>query len=1036
MPPDEPSPTPYERTVADRERTSSDSTRAVSHPAPIFGSIGLPDRYEVVRTLGAGTTGRVLAAKDHTFDRDVAVKMLLGADGLATARFIREARITAALEHPNIVPVYDLEFTATGGVFFTMRKVDGVSLGEALRQCVSGTVPSAVATLNDRINIILKTCDALSKAHACAVVHQDIKPDNIMLGAHGEVLLVDWGEARVMDESQASATHRVIGTPAFMSPEQARGERADERSDIYCLGATLFHALFLRHPMMDESPDRFWKRKRAGEIDRPTLRESTIVPKRLVAILLKAMEPSPEDRYASVKAFANDLRAYQAGQSVAAYRESWWERGRRQLIRHGRHVVTTALLAVVIAGAGWTLWGERLKEIASWGAPTLVEHFGTDWTTRWDEMQPGMFQAHEGRLTSQGPTEFMATIWKQPLRGAVAVEATVTLEPGSVAGDVGFLYVCGDAPPVWADLQQEAGRKAYEVMVSGYFNTTATMTTMPSRNILQARPFSLETGRPHHVRVEIDGAHLALVVDGERVLEHDEPFPIGPGWLGLRTRYGGKSFSNFRIYRKGTAEKVSVLAIGDSNIQDGQPALAARGYRRVAESHPGTNLGDEARWREGLALEMAGDATGADAAWDRIADPAIRPRVDVRRLERALLADREEAWVAFPDLYARHPDQRERLRVAWSAWVSRYATDPPAATPNRLRAAALKDRLFPDDVATDANAARLLFRSRRYADIVTHYPNEKRWNAYALIRLGRFEEGRQVIPDLYTADVDVRWSRGEYRQVVEGSRYTIQSKVQALIRLDRLDDAAALCGERPLPALLLAQGKAQAALDHPEATRYETNAALWILDRTAEALEGTPGRGRVGCAAFGPLVGDDPATVIRNRAAEAEPSALLLAARVRGDRAAEAEARRRLKDNPIDRGYDLYWFEELVLPAVLDRLDGDPQPLERLAAQARETYQGLWAGQLEACTGLLTGAITEDVFLAQPSRRDAQAWLPLMRALRAEFAGDPATALAHYRAWGARPRWERLMSFVCTPNPEAERFVLWRQAVLGGGARP
>ena len=1026
----------FERTVADRERTSSDSTHPVSHAVPIFGQAGLPDRYEVLRTLGAGATGRVLAVRDNTFDREVAVKMLLGSDGMATARFIREARITANLEHPNILPVYDLEFTATGGVFFTMRKVNGTSLGEALRLAAAGTPPPQVASVNDRINIILKACDALSKAHSCAVVHQDVKPDNIMLGSHGEVLLVDWGEARVMDESQTSSAHRMVGTPAFMSPEQARGQRADERSDIYCLGATLFHALVFRHPILEDNPERFWNRKRAGDIDPLTLRESVLVPKRLQAILLKAMAASPEHRYGSVDAFAKDLRAYQAGQAVAAYRESFPERLHRYLIRHARQVTMVATLVAVTGTAGWVVWGERLKEIASWGAPVVIEHLGPRWEERWVPMLPGMFGVKNGRLTAQGATEFMAAMWKEPIHTAVAVECTVTMEPGAVAGDVGILYVCGDTPPAWADLQQESGRRAFEVMVSGYYNTTATMTIMPARQILASRPFSLVPGRPYQVRIEIDGTRLTLDVDGHRLLDHTEPFPLGPGYLGLRTRFGGKSFGDLRVYRKGTAEKVSVLAIGDSNIQDGQPALAAKDYRRVAESHPGTPLGDEARWREGLAREMAGDDTGADAAWSRINDPTIQPRVEVHRLKRRLLKDEEGAWSVFPDLYARHPELRHDLRVAWSAWVSAYAVDPPPPTPHRLRAVQLKDTLFPDDVASDANAARLRFRMRAYEDVVRLYPEEKRWQAYALIHLGRFAEAEAQIPELYTADLDARWSLGQYQRVIDGSRYTILNKVHALLRLERIDEAKALCGDRPTPDLLLVTGQAEAARVHPEATRTNVNAALWLLDRTQEAMISSVGKGRIGSAPFGPLLSDEPAAVILNRATEAQPSALVLAARIRGDRLGEAEARKRLAANPIDKGYDQYWFEELVLPVILDRLDGQEAPLKALSARLQGDLQGLWAGQADAFIGYLTGTLNEAGFLAQPTRRDARIWLPLVRALRAEFADDIPTALREYRAWAARPRWERLLTFQFSPNPEAERLVAWRLEVLGGGKAP
>ena len=142
------------------------------------------------------------------------------------------------------------------------------------------------------MNVILRVCDAVACAHGRGILHRDIKPDNIMLGAFGEVMLVDWGSALMSDEREA-AVGRVMGTPNYMSPEQARGELVDQRSDIYCLGASLFHLLTRRVPVSATSAEEFWDKKRHGTIDVPRSGQGEWCPARLLDIALKAMAPGP-----------------------------------------------------------------------------------------------------------------------------------------------------------------------------------------------------------------------------------------------------------------------------------------------------------------------------------------------------------------------------------------------------------------------------------------------------------------------------------------------------------------------------------------------------------------------------------------------------------------------------------------------------------------------------------------------------------------------------------------------------------------------
>src|SRR5690349_16904320 len=202
-------------------------------------------RYECVQELGSGGMGTVYLAEDRELDRLVAIKVINTPDITddLRERMIREARIIARLEHPGIVPVHDAGTLPDGRIFYAMKFVRGLRLDEYASQG---------ASLNDRLRKFQAVCDAVAFAHAHGVIHRDLKPQNIMIGSFGEVLVLDWGVAKTNSEFQSvknpyqsvanqTLDGTVIGTRDYMSPEQARGEidQLDERTDVYSLGAVL-----------------------------------------------------------------------------------------------------------------------------------------------------------------------------------------------------------------------------------------------------------------------------------------------------------------------------------------------------------------------------------------------------------------------------------------------------------------------------------------------------------------------------------------------------------------------------------------------------------------------------------------------------------------------------------------------------------------------------------------------------------------------------------------------------------------------------
>ncbi len=373
---------------------------------------GTEGRYSIDRPLAAGGMGAVLSIDDHDFRRSAAMKIIkaqYSTNPEALERFLAEAQVTAQLEHPNIVPIHDLGVMDDGTMYFTMKLIEGASLGTVVKQLRSedASDPASVAakahwTEEEKLLTFLKVLDGVGFAHARGVVHRDIKPDNIMLGAHGEVLVVDWGIAKVLagadlnsdiaqrvsdirkrvesirgaDSLSATMDGSAMGTVFYMPPEQCRGDLAaiDGRSDIYALGATLYELLALRRSVEGESGPIIMSKVVRGDFT-PLDHVCPNLNPDLVAIIHRSMALTPERRYPTCAAFADDLRRYLAGQAVQARTRgivelirAWIAQHRRQLLIGGG---ATALVIVVASG---TLWYAGTQKRAQ--AQGLVETAG------------------------------------------------------------------------------------------------------------------------------------------------------------------------------------------------------------------------------------------------------------------------------------------------------------------------------------------------------------------------------------------------------------------------------------------------------------------------------------------------------------------------------------------------------------------------------------------------------------------------------------------------------------------------------------
>jgi hypothetical protein len=319
---------------------------------------GRIDRYVFGEELGRGGMGRVIEATDTRLGRKVAIKEALPRGLDLRRRFEREVRITARLEHPSIVPLYDAGLTAEGNPFYVMRKVSGRPLDKLIADA---------RDLGERLTLLphlLAAIDAVAHAHRRDVVHRDMKPANVLVGEHGETVVIDWGLAKALGEedddvdptlapSDAVETQigAVFGTPGFMAPEQALGQALDPRSDVYALGATLYQLLSGRPPHSGNSATEVIDR---ALVERPPPLRDLVpgVPPELVTITDKALAYHREDRYADGGALAEDVRRFLAGQLVAAHRYTTRQRIGRTLRRHRAAFAVATLATVALAVGG------------------------------------------------------------------------------------------------------------------------------------------------------------------------------------------------------------------------------------------------------------------------------------------------------------------------------------------------------------------------------------------------------------------------------------------------------------------------------------------------------------------------------------------------------------------------------------------------------------------------------------------------------------------------------------------------------------
>ncbi len=578
-------------------------------------------KYAFIQSIDQGGMKRILRVKDKDTSRDIAMAVLLSHNSSIEDknRFIKEAKITAMLEHPNIVPVHDIGLDASGSPYFTMKLLKGETLSDIIKKLKAGDKKYLERyNLKSLVWSFRRVCYAVGFAHSKGVIHLDLKPENIQFGKHGEVLLLDWGLAKLIKDDDNDVTildnHKEInaninvtldgvakGTLGYMAPEQAAGENSkkNETTDIYALGAILYTLLTYEKSIIKRSSSKMLNDTILGNIIPPKERApDKVIPSTIEAVAVKAMALYPEDRYQSVNEFINDINSYLTGFATHAEKASTFKKTGLFFIRHKVISIFSTILLIVLFMFIKYVIEDKMQQKSKWNTiytqdfkknkktQNLIfkDQFLNNITAPWTFSKYGL---------KMEKYEWLALKDIQQAKN-IMLELKVIITKAPDAIEISINSNLEKTDTTWS---KPVG---YNFQFSGYSgekNLILKTRLKDNNEIIAIDNFTYEENKIYTIKIIRHEQVLSMYIDGKRVLNSVDSFPITGRNL---NKFAIRAYSNFahlvslKVSRLSLPEKASPLIAGSALIETNHFDEAINKYLTIAENYNKTEIAQKA----------------------------------------------------------------------------------------------------------------------------------------------------------------------------------------------------------------------------------------------------------------------------------------------------------------------------------------------------------------------------------------------------------------------------------------------------------